>query len=69
MSVASQSQPLHADAVAASPGAALLLDLAKSVIAERGRENDLLRSVILRQQRQVEQLQLRLLFLASGAPR
>jgi len=47
----------------------LLLDLAKSVIAERGRENDLLRSVILRQQRQVEQLQLRLLFLASGAPR
>jgi len=44
-----------------------MLDLAKSVIDARGRENDLLRDVIAVQQRHVEELETRLLAMARGA--
>ena len=57
----------HNNPLGASPDAALMLDLAKSVIDARGRENDLLRGVIAVQQRHVEELETRLLALSRGA--
>jgi len=61
--------PVASDPNGASADLRLMLTLAQSVILERGRINDVLREVILRQQRYVEQLEARLLALAvaSGA--